>query len=168
MTFSTPSTLIRISNWKINSEHAMSPSIISSPKSKKQSYSLKFSPINTRTTKMFDKNALSTYYYVISSYQILLAVFGAIGGLLTLITAFRLRKTTTFFFISFLAITDSLSLYWWNLNDVIFTFFGYHVEESDMFGCKIFNFFQMVPTQASAWLLVSSRFFMMNLWKNFL
>ena len=104
---------------------------------------------------MIDQNALNVYYHVIGAYQACIAVFGTIGSILVFVVAIRLRKTTTFVFIAFLAITDAIALYWWNLNELVFIYFGYWFMEESIYGCKIVNFFQYVSMQSSAWILVS-------------
>ena len=91
----------------------------------------------------------------VSVYDLALSIVGPIGNLLVLIVAIRLRQTTTFVFITFLAIADTLTLYFWNLNHFIFTFFGVDIENS-LYSCKFGTFIQFYSLQTSAWILVSS------------
>ena len=92
---------------------------------------------------------------VICAYKVLLTVFGTLGGVLVFIVAIRLRKTTTFVFVTFLAVTDPLTLYCWNLCNFIRIYFNYLVTEESIYGCKIVTYLAFVSMQSSAWLLVS-------------
>ena len=104
---------------------------------------------------MLDQDALKVYYHVIGAYQALMIVFGTLGSLLVFIVAIRLRKTTTFVFIAFLAVTDAIALYGWSLNEFIYIYFNYWPQEESIVGCKMVNFIEYVSMQSSAWLLVS-------------
>ena len=87
-------------------------------------------------------------------YDLLLAILGTAGNVLVLIVAYRLRKTTTFVFIACLAVTDSLTLYFWNLNHFLGPFFSIDLENDSLVGCKLGNFVQFASLESSAWLLV--------------
>ena len=103
---------------------------------------------------MFDQQALQIYYHIMGLYDVFLALFGTLGNILVFIIAFRLRKTTTFVFLVFLAVVDSLTLYWWNLDDFRYIYFGSSAQEGSVYGCKILNYFQLTSMESSAWLLI--------------
>ena len=104
---------------------------------------------------MLDEVALYYYYHVVGAYIVSMAFLGTIGSILVFIVAFRLRDTTTFVFINFLAVTDALCLYEWNLDDFNYIYFSISLQESTLVGCKVMNFFQFTAMQSSAWLLVN-------------
>ena len=104
---------------------------------------------------MFEQTPYNIFYHVIGIYEITLIITGTIGSILTFVVAFKLKQTTTFVFLLFLSITDTLCLFWWNLDDFILIYFNYWFQENSFFGCKIINYFQYVSMQSSAWLLVS-------------
>ena len=118
----------------------------------------KFSQFSSRLRskgKMLDKQALQIYYHIMGMYDVFLALFGTLGNILVFIIAFRLRKTTTFVFLIYLAVADSITLYWWNLDDFRFIYFGSSAQEGSVYGCKILNYFQLTSMESSAWLLIS-------------
>ena len=107
---------------------------------------------------MFDQQAADTYYHFATGFGVLMMVCGTLGSVLIFITAFQLRKTTTFVFLTFLSVTDALSLYWWNIDDFNYVYLNFSFQEESAIGCKIENYFQMVAQQSSAWLLVTNCF----------
>ena len=100
----------------------------------------------------------SALFKVIGFYSLCLAVLGTMCNLMVFLVAFRLRHNPTFVFIAFLAIVDSLTLYIWNLDHFIGSFFGLDIEYDSLVGCKLGNFLQYVTLKSSSWLLVALSF----------
>lgn len=99
-------------------------------------------------------------YYVlnvlISVFALSVAIFGTIGNLITFLICMRksLRSTTSFQFIAYLVVVDTISLYEWNLNNFSITFFGAAIGDFHEWSCKIITFLQYFSSQSSAFLLV--------------
>jgi hypothetical protein len=98
---------------------------------------------------------LDTIVEILSAYALFLVVFGTIGNFLVFLTSIRLRHTSTFIFMAFMAISDTLTLYFWNLNHFTSTFFNLDIENTLVINCRIGNFIQFSSFQSSSWLLVS-------------
>lgn len=94
----------------------------------------------------------------IGLYCLLLVIFGTIGNIFIICFCLRrrLRHYTTFIFILFMCITDTLSLYVWCLDHFLESFFGFTIEELSPISCRIGFFIQFFSLQSSSWLLVSS------------
>ena len=93
---------------------------------------------------------------IIGVSSLFLAVFGVIGNSFTCYVCLRkrLRKINTFMFLSILSICDLMSLQVWNLDQFLLAFFGFSLEFTSLWLCKIAIFFQYYSLQNSAWLLV--------------
>lgn len=91
---------------------------------------------------------------ILAGYSLFLVLFGTIGNLIVFVVSIRLRRITTFVFIAFLAVSDTFTLYYWNLNHFIYTFLGYDIENDTIVGCKLGNFVQFSSLEISSWLLV--------------
>ena len=57
--------------------------------------------------------------------------------------------------ITFLTLTDALTLYYWNLNNFLINFTSVSLLTTNIWVCKFGNFLQFASLQTSAWLLVS-------------
>lgn len=88
---------------------------------------------------------------------IILIVVGTIGNLLCVITLFKKgrRKTATNIYLIFLCIMDTLSLYQWNLNYIVYTFTGgkQQVTSQSLFLCKSVEFLSFYTLHTSAMFL---------------
>ena len=93
-------------------------------------------------------------YRVLGLFDALLVVFGTLANVLVFILAYRLRKTTTFVLISFFSIMNALSLYFWNINDLVFIFFNVSPQDTTIYFCRLINYCQFSSIQSAAWLLV--------------
>lgn len=100
--------------------------------------------------------------YVIGAYALFLIIAGTFGNLFTvfIITSTKLKETTTFIFFAFLAVTDALSLYFWNLDHFLVGIFGIDRQNTSAIWCKVDSFIQFVVLQSSAYFLVE--FFMIK------
>jgi hypothetical protein len=64
-----------------------------------------------------------------------------------------LQKMTSFVYLSFVAITDTLSLFVWNLNHFLGPYFNITIENLNLFNCKFFSFIQFFSLQSGGILL---------------
>lgn len=86
---------------------------------------------------------------------LLLALFGTIGNILVfLVCFFRLRDQVTFIFIMFLAISDGVSLYEWNLTHFSDAFYTPNLLLDSVTKCRLLSYFQYSSLHTSAWLMV--------------
>ena len=66
-------------------------------------------------------------FRVISAYSLLLIIVGTFGNLfifIVCVTSKAIRKSNTFKFIAAISITDTISLYGWNLGHFISSYFN--------------------------------------------
>ena len=91
---------------------------------------------------------------IIGVFSLVLAILGTFGNtLIFLVCLIRLRNQVTFVFIMFLAITDTITLYGWNLAHFAEAFYNFNLQETTP-TCRLLNFFQYASFHSSAWLLV--------------
>ena len=93
---------------------------------------------------------------VIGIYSLGLLLIGTIGNFCAALVCLRksLRKTPTFVFIGFALFSDTVSLYFWNINHYLEAFESYVIEDISVTMCRLATFFQTTSLQWSAWLLV--------------
>ena len=94
---------------------------------------------------------------VFGAYSLLLIIVGTLGNMLIFATCMRLQKNTTFIFLRFLSISDTVALYFWNLNHFLVPFFDIDLETVHYMSCKIVMYLQFASLQISAWILVSEQ-----------
>lgn len=100
---------------------------------------------------------------VFGVYSLLVILVGTLGNMLIFMTCMRLKKNTTFIFLRFLSISDTVALYFWNLNHFLVAFFNIDLETLHFMSCKLVMYLQFVSLQISAWILV--KFYNFNLLK---
>ncbi len=66
----------------------------------------------------------------------------------------RLRKNKTFVFLRFLALTDLVALYFWNINHFTVVILNLDLQNYNIWLCKFGQFYQFSSLQISAWILV--------------
>ena len=91
---------------------------------------------------------------VFGVYSLLVILVGTLGNMLIFMTCMRLKKNTTFIFLRFLSISDTVALYFWNLNHFLVAFFNIDLETLHFMSCKLVMYLQFVSLQISAWILV--------------
>ena len=94
---------------------------------------------------------------IFAIYSLFLIIFGTLANLLSIFVCLnkRLVKTPTFIFLTFMLVSDTFSLYFWNLNHFVYVYFGYIFESFGIEICKFFFIAQLITLQNSAWFLVS-------------
>lgn len=103
-----------------------------------------------------DEYVLDVLAKIIGIYSILILVIGTIGNLCAALVCTRksLRKTPTFVFIGLALISDTICLYFWNVDHYLLGYNLTQIEDINLFFCKFATFFQTTSLQWSAWLLV--------------
>jgi hypothetical protein len=93
----------------------------------------------------------------IAIYSIIIIVIGTAGNTFAALVCLRksLRETPTFVFICFELVSDSVSLYFWNIDHYVVPFNSYQIEDVSIHLCRLATFFQTTSLQWSAWLLVN-------------
>ena len=101
-------------------------------------------------------NAVLIAKYVFSCYNIAIAILGSISNLLVCFICLRkkLRKRSTFKLFAFAAIKNMLSLYQWNLYQVVLYLFNTDLNSKYLMCCLLISYFQHVTFESSAWFLV--------------
>lgn len=94
-------------------------------------------------------------------YSLLLIIIGTIGNILIFLICLRLKKNTTFILLRALSISDTISLYFWNLKHFMIPFYGIDIEGYPI--CRYTNFVQLASLQISAWTLVYMKNLNLNL-----
>jgi hypothetical protein len=93
---------------------------------------------------------------ILAVYSLFLIVFGTLTNPFCCYICLRknLRVVPTFIFLVFMLISDTIALYFWNLNHFVSTFYGYVFEGYGIGVCKFFFTTQLISLQISSWILV--------------
>ena len=91
---------------------------------------------------------------ILGCYSLGLAIFGTIGNLIIFYVSLRTSKNSTFILLRYLAISDIIALYFWNLNDFSISILDFDLENYSLFFCRFGSWIQFSSLQSSAWLLV--------------
>ncbi len=94
------------------------------------------------------------FYKILGLYSLFLVVCGTVCNLLTLINTCQIKKPNTFIYLRFIAVSDLIALYYWNLDKFIVNWFGNEYQSMSLTMCKIGSFLQYTTLQFSSWLLV--------------
>jgi hypothetical protein len=94
---------------------------------------------------------------ILGYYAILITIVGTIANILVFIVCQprELRSVNTFKLISFMSISDLISLYFFNLNHFINMITGVDAAKVFLWKCKFTSYAQYVSLQFSAWIIVS-------------
>lgn len=66
----------------------------------------------------------------------------------------RVKQNTTFVFMSFFAVFNIFSLFWWNLNNFTSIWTGVNLLNEGIWFCKVGNFIQFSSLELIAWFMV--------------
>ena len=98
-----------------------------------------------------------TFLTYFNAYSSLLIIICALVGNTVCFLIFRFTKSmknsSTMIYLSFVAITDTLSLVTWNLDHFLFPIYGVNIEYSSVFNCKFFIFLQLATITQSSYLI---------------
>jgi hypothetical protein len=91
-----------------------------------------------------------------SIYALILLIVGTIGNLFGAGICLKqeLRKTPTFIFCFYILLSDAISMYFWNIDTMIFAFLKLWLEGLNVITCQIMTLFQCTTHNWVAWLLV--------------
>lgn len=94
---------------------------------------------------------------IFGTYSMIVLLLGTLFNGLIFIICIRksLRKTSTFNFLAILALSDTFSLFEWNLNHFTLPFFNVELTRISFLWCRMGLFSQHTFLQFSAWILVS-------------
>lgn len=90
---------------------------------------------------------------ILSILNIFLALVGNTACFLIFRFNKQFKEQSYGVYLSFCAITDTISLFVWNLNNFSYYFFKIRMESETLFRCRFFTFIQFTSLQSSAWLL---------------
>ena len=96
-------------------------------------------------------NALTILGY----YALGIAFIGLLGNATIFVICFRAKSNSMFVLLCYLAFSDTLCLYFWNLNHFITSSFNIDIQNFNIISCKIGSWIQFSSLQSSAWILVS-------------
>jgi hypothetical protein len=98
-----------------------------------------------------------TIDYILGHYSLVLIVSGTLCNCLIFLVCTRpnLRKINTFKLFAFLSVSDILTLYHWNLDNLLYIKYGKYFNLVFLWKCRISNYLQYLTLQYSAWILVT-------------
>jgi hypothetical protein len=91
---------------------------------------------------------------ILGCYSLGLAIFGTIGNLIIFYVSLKTSKNSTFILLRYLAISDVIALYFWNLNDFSISILNFDLENHSLFLCRFGSWIQFSSLQSSAWIIV--------------
>ena len=92
---------------------------------------------------------------ILGYIALFLAFFGTICNLMIAIVSIKANSNSTMVLLKYLALSDTLSLYFWNLSHFIEAIFHVDIQNYSLFTCKFGSWIQYSSLQSSAWILVS-------------
>ena len=96
---------------------------------------------------------------ILGYYAVCIAVLGTIGNMIIVYVSIKANKSnSTFALFRYLALNDTLALYFWNMNHFIYSSFNLDIQSFNIYSCKIGSWIQFSSLQSSAWILVNSIF----------
>ena len=90
---------------------------------------------------------------IIGAYDSALIVVGTIANLIIFVVSLKLTQNTTFIFLLFMSVSDTVALYFWNMNHFLTAYFQIDLQNLNVYWCKIGHFYQISSLHISAWLL---------------
>ncbi len=94
--------------------------------------------------------------YASVGFSTVFLIAGTIGNIYLFCKHVRAPFNTdpTFILLAFLRVADIISLYGWNLKNILSPFFKVDNETFSVLSCKLTSFFQFFSLKLSAWILV--------------
>jgi hypothetical protein len=111
--------------------------------------------LTTSPTTTIGRNR-NQIWLVISYIPLIIIFIGVVGNISSLFiyrTSKEMKKMSSMMYLSFLAVSDTLSLFQWNLDHYLRPNFGFRSAHLSVFMCKIVSFTQFTTMQISAFLL---------------
>ena len=92
---------------------------------------------------------------VLGYYAVCITILGTIGNItIAYVSIVSKKKNSAIILFRYLALNDTLALYFWNLNHFIYSSFNLDIQSISLLWCKIGNWIQFSSLQSSAWILV--------------
>jgi hypothetical protein len=110
--------------------------------------------VSTARSHSVTMSIFLTLNKVLGVYALILTILGTLLNFFNFFVCMRLRKNTTFVFLSFFSLANAFSLYWWNLNNFLKEFVNIDLLAVSLWTCKIGNYVQFNSLQMAAWFLV--------------
>lgn len=98
--------------------------------------------------------SVEVFFKTLGIYALLLSICGTICNSLIFLTTRQIKQQNTFIYLRFLAVSDLLSLFYWNLDKFISTWSGFSYQSMSMSVCKVGTWLQYTTLQYSSWMLV--------------
>ena len=92
---------------------------------------------------------------ILGYYSLVLVVLGTLGNLIIMFVSIKTNTHAMFALFGYLAFSDMLSLYFWNLSHFIYSSFDIDIQNFNVYMCKFGTWIQYSSLQSSAWILVS-------------
>ena len=113
---------------------------------------------DTNTNEQTNSSLMIIVFKIISIIPLIIIFIGVTGNL-TSFLIFRLekelRQMSSMVYLSFCCITDTLSLFTWNLNHFLRPNFNFGTDELGIHYCRFFQFIQYFSLQSSALILAA-------------
>jgi hypothetical protein len=105
---------------------------------------------------MYNSEEYKVAFKLFGVYFLCLTIIGSLGNAIGIYVCLKqkLRETTTFIFLCFIFIADTLTLYIWCLNHFFEAYYGFYIEEFSIWTCRFGFFLQQFSLEWSSWLLV--------------
>ena len=102
-----------------------------------------------------------TFLTIVSVFNLIVVLVGTIGNAISLVVVFQkpLNTNPSFILLALTFVVNTLSLYFWNLDNFFNLVWDKNVSDIGDVSCKITSFLQFFSTQASAVLLVRIYFY---------
>ena len=94
---------------------------------------------------------------IISFYALSLIVLGTTCNFIIFYVCYNTKRNSIFMLLRYLAIYDTFTLYFWNLNHFTTANFHFNLQNFSLYSCKFGNWIQFASLQSSAWILVWSK-----------
>ena len=91
---------------------------------------------------------------ILGYFSLFLVISGAIGNTIIGLVSIKSKSNSTFVLFRYLAFSDTLSLFFWNLNHYTESNFHINIQNINIYLCKIGSWIQFSSLQSSAWILV--------------
>jgi hypothetical protein len=91
---------------------------------------------------------------ILGYYSLSLTIFGTVFNIIIAYISIKSKSNSSFFLLRYLAFSDTLALYFWNLSHFSEAIFNINLENYSMISCKLGDWIQFSSLQTSAWILV--------------
>jgi hypothetical protein len=121
-----------------------------------QTFTFDNSSQQSANSTLLNSRIRNTVWLVISYIPLIIIFVGVVGNMSSLFvyrTSKEMNKMSSMMYLSFIAVSDTVSLFQWNLDHYLRPNFGFRTAHLSVFMCKIVSFTQFASMQISAFLL---------------